>query len=218
MLHFRFLGFPVSIHWFFWLNCALLSGALSGQSETPQATRMLLAWTIVAFVSILVHELGHALTMRHYGDRRVRVVLHGLGGYAQGSLPLSRKESFYVSAAGPFVQLAAGVAVWWLRDLWMPHQLMAAFMLSQFIHISIFWALLNLLPIVPLDGGHIALALLGPHRQRLVLTISLVVVTCLGVYSFSRGDNYNWILCALLAVANWRSLQGMPQIGGMNTP
>ena len=53
-LRFRFFGFPARIHPFFWLVTVLL-GARGDVSAVD-----LLVWVVVVFVSILVHELGHA--------------------------------------------------------------------------------------------------------------------------------------------------------------
>ena len=151
MLQFRLFGFPVSVHAFFWLTVALLGGIDS--ATTPRGMQALLGWVVVAFVSVMIHELGHAFTMRHFGDRYVTIMLYAFGGAAQPSRAMPRKESFIISAAGPFFQIAAAVVVWWLMDFWQPEHWLAATMLEQFVDISVFWAVLNLAPIIPLDGG-----------------------------------------------------------------
>jgi hypothetical protein len=56
MLRFTLFGFPVLIHWMFWLNAALMGGALSASS--PEQLRGLLGWMAAVFLSILIHELG----------------------------------------------------------------------------------------------------------------------------------------------------------------
>jgi Zn-dependent protease len=83
MLRFQLLGFPVLVHWMFWLNTALLGGAIG--ASTPAEMRALLAFIIAAFFSVVIHELGHASVMRQFGDRNVHIVLYAFGGYAQGS-------------------------------------------------------------------------------------------------------------------------------------
>ncbi|HAL71434.1 MAG TPA: hypothetical protein DCP71_06625, partial [Verrucomicrobiales bacterium] len=108
MLRFSFLGFPVSIQWMFWLTLALLGGVFRASGD-PEAMQRVLAWVVAGFFSILIHELGHALTMRHYGARRVGIVLSRFGGYGQPGRSFGRSGSFFVSAAGPFLQIAAGV-------------------------------------------------------------------------------------------------------------
>jgi membrane-associated protease RseP (regulator of RpoE activity) len=213
MLKFQLFGFPVHIHWFFWVNCALLGGAIG--ADSPREMQAIMGFMLVAFLSVLIHELGHALTMRHYGDQRVGVVLYALGGIAQGSRHLTRSEDFYVSAAGPFVQIVAGVAAWWLKDLWLPEHWLASYMLNQFIWISIFWAVLNLLPIIPLDGGHITLAVLGPQRQKMALCISIICAIAVGILALTSGYIISVLFCGMLAFNNWKQLQGQPQVPWM---
>jgi len=73
-LHFQVAGIPVRVHPFFWLTAVLL-----GHLDRHPAT--LVMWVGVVFISILVHELGHALTMRRFGEMP-RIVLYAMGGFA----------------------------------------------------------------------------------------------------------------------------------------
>src|SRR5690349_4147218 len=75
-LHFRIFGFPVRVHPYFWVVTLLLS--LGGGAADPLNT---LSWVAVAFVSILLHELGHASLQRFYGGHPW-ITLYGLGGLA----------------------------------------------------------------------------------------------------------------------------------------
>ncbi|MDB6003219.1 MAG: peptidase, partial [Prosthecobacter sp.] len=182
MLRFSLFGFPILIHWMFWLNTALMGGAIG--ADSPERFRELLAWVVAVLLSITIHELGHALTMRNYGDRRVGIVLYAFGGLAQGSMPRTRSQDLMVSAAGPALQILVGLAVGWSITLWQPPTLWLHQMLDGFTVISIFWALLNLVPVLPLDGGRLCSAFLGPNKQRQVLTISMISAVALAVLSF----------------------------------
>lgn len=213
MLHFRLFGFPIVVHWIFWVSMALLGGAIS--ASTPEAMQRLLMWIAAGFVSIVIHELGHAFTMRHYGDRHVSIVLYAFGGLAQGSRGLTRRQDFFVSGAGPFAQIAAGVLMWWVSDLVSPGPgLLRAFM-SSFMFVSFFWAVLNLFPIIPLDGGHICRAVLGPRRVRLALGISLVCAVAGAVFSLQWGGIFAPLFFGMFAFNNWKELQGQPQVPWM---
>jgi stage IV sporulation protein FB len=215
MLKFKIFGFPVFIHWGFWLVAALLSGDIDVSS--PMGTQRLLGWIAVVFVSILIHELGHAATMRHYGDQRVLIHLHSFGGFALGSRHLTRGQNILMSSAGPFVQIAAGVAMWWAMDQWPPRHWLAHYMMEAFIRASIFWALLNLLPIVPLDGGRISLAVFGPRREKMALILSLLCAAVLAVIAISYGRIYPLVVLAMLAVSNVKRLRGRPDDAWMGT-
>jgi stage IV sporulation protein FB len=213
MLRFTLFNFPVIIHWFFWVNVALLGGAINASS--PRQIQMLAGWVLAAFLSVLIHELGHAFAMRRFGDRRVDILLYAFGGLARGGRWLSRREDMIVSAAGPALQLAAGVVMELLFGGVRLGSLFLASFAQSFIHISFWWALLNLLPIIPLDGGHIFRAFLGQSRLRLSLTISLVCAIAMTLYSFQGGGLFVAVFFGMMAFNNWRELQGQPQVPWM---
>ncbi len=213
MIRFQLFGFPVVIHWFFWVNCALLGGALDASS--PERLQMLIGFLLVACASVLIHELGHALTMRHYGDRQVGILLYAFGGLARGSRWLSRQEDIFVSAAGPFTQLAAAMVMWWVLDAWKPESRLVYYTLRSFQHISIFWALLNLLPIIPLDGGHISRALFGPMRQRAALTLSLICAAGMAFFALQHFGIISVFFFGMFAWNNYKELRGEPQVQWM---
>lgn len=74
-LHLQIAGIPVRIHPLFWAG-AIVLGFHPGVDPLT-----LITWVMVVLVSILVHEFGHALLMRRFGQTPY-VVLHMLGGYA----------------------------------------------------------------------------------------------------------------------------------------
>lgn len=100
-LHFSVLGVPVRIHPWFWLVTLLLG--LQGQSTPPAE---ILLWIIAVVISIVIHELGHAVTQRRFGGRP-RIVLYGMGGLAIcEDCDRSSRAQILISLAGP----AAGFA------------------------------------------------------------------------------------------------------------
>jgi len=199
-LHFRLFGIPVRVHPFFWLIAALLG--IGGGPELID----LFVWIAAVFVSVLVHELGHALVMRRLGYMPW-ITLYGMGGLAgrgnaQGRGPVSERTSreVLISAAGPGAQLAIvavvggglklaghGVALVMLGGF-LPLVLVAPIgspHLTTFINylliVSVFWPVINLLPVYPLDGGQIARELMlkmNPWdgiRQSLILSLATAV-------------------------------------------
>lgn len=204
MLRFSLFGFPITIHWMFWLNTALLGGAIG--ASTPAEMRALVAFMIAAFLSVLIHELGHASVMRKFGDRNVRVVLYAFGGYAQGSRWFSRWEDILLTAAGPGLQIAAGLAVHFLLGILQPSISWFTYLAAQFVFVSIFWAILNLVPILPLDGGRLCSAITG--KPRLALRISLVTAVVLAAGFLYLGYGlFTPIFFGMLAYNNWQQLQ-----------
>lgn len=213
MLRFQLFGFPVSVHWMFWLNTALLGGAISASS--PAEMRALVAFMIAAFLSVLIHELGHASVMRRFGDRSVKVVLYAFGGYAQGSRWFSRWQDILLTAAGPGLQIAAGLAVYFTLGIVKPSPGWLTYLAERFIFVSIFWAVLNLVPILPLDGGRLCAGITGKPRLALRISFVTAVVLAAGFLWLGYGL-FTPIFFGMLAFNNWKQLQGEPQIPWMN--
>lgn len=214
MLRFSLFGFPVSVHWFFWLVLVLLGNPESASS--PLGMQLLVAWVAAGFFSVLLHELGHAVMMRRFGDPRVEIYLVGFGGFARGSRWFSRTQNIWVSAAGPLVQLAAGLLTLGLLKVWTPNVLFVIGFLTSFMKVSIFWSLINLLPIIPMDGGQISRGLFGPMRQRQALVLSLCCAAAVALLSFRFLGLFSLMMFGLMALNNWKELQGEPQIDFMN--
>jgi Zn-dependent protease len=110
-LHFRVFGIPVRVSPMFWLISILLG--LRTDGATPPAE--LLIWIAVVFVSILVHELGHAFTQRRFGGHPW-ITLYGMGGLAACDDCDRRTSSqILISLAGPaagfLLALFTGVAL-----------------------------------------------------------------------------------------------------------
>lgn len=186
MLKFSLFRIPITVHWLFWVVIALLGGA--GYATTPTAWKFTFTFMAAAFVSILVHEFGHALTGRRFGARRPEVLLYGFGGLA--SFPgafFTRRQSFLVTAAGPgaglvFAAVCIALSVSAYGSMFPPlfrDSDPVRFILYHLVWINLVWSLLNLLPILPLDGGQLLRDALGPRQANLVKTISLVTIAVL---------------------------------------
>ena len=149
----------------------------------------LLGFTVVVglFLSVLIHEYGHALTARRYGVRTKRITLWLLGGVAQlENMPRQRGAEAVVAIAGPLVSVAlAGLCYLLLRAVpGLP--LAARFVLTYLASINFVLAVFNLLPALPLDGGRVLRSLLALRTDPLRATqivggISKVLAFALGI-------------------------------------
>jgi Zn-dependent protease len=140
---------------------------------------------LVLVVSILVHELGHAVMADRLGLGPCRVLVHGFGGLCFFTTPPSHSQGVRVSLAGPAAGLALGGLAWAAAqvlgdDLAGP----TATFLSLMIRVNLFWSLFNLLPMYPLDGGQalrhvlhlrLAPALAGRITRGLGMVLGLAV-------------------------------------------
>ncbi len=220
-LRFRLFGIPVTVIPWFWL-AAVITG---WTNETAQHPEMLLVWVGCFFVSILVHEMGHALTALFFGWPPA-IYLYGFGGLAvyRPTYGHSTWRSVLISFAGPgagFLLLglvaAAQIAILttgWFENLTPAAERRLADFLFDMIWINLIWGVVNLFPVLPLDGGRIAEALLIRFRpwdgQRLAATLSVVVGGVAGVFFFLHRDRfgtYPAIFFGLLAFTNLQSLQ-----------
>lgn len=177
-LQFSLFGIPIRVHPLFWLIALLL-----GSSGSPL---QIVIWVLVVFVSVVVHELGHALAFRNYGQRSY-IVLHMGGGLTipetsswggglvnTGPSPM---QQIIISLAGPFagflfaaviiagIVLSGGaVALTWLfgfiplplSPILPVSNVVLSILVATLLWVNIFWGLINLLPVFPLDGGQVA--------------------------------------------------------------
>lgn len=179
-MRFSLFGIPVEVRPTFWLIVALLGLPSSWDRD---GVAQLVTWVAIVFVSVLVHELGHALAMRRLG-RTPRIELWQLGGlthWGEGPRVAGWKRAA-VSLAGPFAGFALAMpfviasASGRVQD-----GTLAAEVVEQALWVNVGWGLVNLLPILPLDGGHVMEVALGGiagergPRLAVVLSIAFAV-------------------------------------------
>lgn len=202
MFRFSILGMPIIVEGWFWLTCVLLGGGLT--ANEPRDWAFVAVWTSVVFVSIIVHELGHAIAARRFGVQPA-IKLHGLGGatYLPGAR-FSRKESILVSAAGPAAGLALGFVILILsRALELNSEFVRAAVVFG-LYVNFFWTFINLLPIQPLDGGQILREVLGPRQIQVTRWIGFGLALVLCLWSLSIGRVFLALMMGMLAYYNIR--------------
>jgi membrane-associated protease RseP (regulator of RpoE activity) len=220
-LRFRVARIPVHVTPWFWL-----AGLYGGWSEaSPNRMELLLIWIGCLFVSILIHELGHALLARSYGCDP-EIYLYQFGGLAvfQPNYRFTTVRSVLVSLAGPgagfvlygvvlLLQMAV-IRSDWLFQLEPAWRWRLAEFFQQMEWINLWWGLVNLLPVLPLDGGHVAEAILQRFRpydgRSLAVKLSLVVAGGVAFYFFQHREEYGMfpgILFGILCLSNVQALQ-----------
>jgi Zn-dependent protease len=202
MIRFHIFGIPVTVQPFFWITMALIGGFTV---DSKEGMIRLLFFVTAGFISILVHELGHALTAMKFGAR-VEIVLEAFGGYASYvGARISRLQGAMITAAGPGLQMVlGGLGIALLRAVpAMPDN--ARMFVELLVLISFFWAILNLLPVLPMDGGRLLEAALGPKRMRATLTISLVAAVVVAVLGLLYTRSL--LLPVMMGYFGWLSLQ-----------
>lgn len=206
----------------------------------------LLMWIAVVLISIVVHEFGHALAFRLYGIHS-HVVLYHFGGIAvpDSSLDFGRRihlgsiQQIVIAAAGPAASLALGlvfVAIVYFGGYYVPNPLPFIHpldflwdgerlpsvalqgLLYAILFVNIWWALMNLLPVYPLDGGQISREMftIGNPREgiRYSLILSITVGAAVAVWAVTKQDTFLAIMFGMLAYSSFLTLQAYLGRGG----
>jgi Zn-dependent protease/predicted transcriptional regulator len=168
----RIAGIKIGINWTWLIVFALITWSLATQIFPDQnpglsdATYVVIALvaSLLFFLSILLHELGHAVQARRDGVEIEGITLWLFGGVAQfrGTFPSAGAE-FRIAIAGPLVTLVLGIFfVLVAVGLSMPDEVDAVAAWLGYINFSLL--VFNLLPALPLDGGRVLRSLLWKLR------------------------------------------------------
>lgn len=207
-LDLRIAGIPVRVEWLFLLWTVVLGSTLGD-------TALVVAWVVVVTLSILVHELGHAAALAGWGVPS-RIVLHTLGGVTMHRQDLpTRWSRIAVSLAGPAAgMLALGVPALLLDRAW-PAPEPWDDVLVLVVWVNLGWALVNLLPVLPLDGGNVAHELLDAATRGRgevpARVLSAAVAVGVGAWALVEGFVFGALFAAFFAFDNVRGLRGRAQ-------
>jgi Zn-dependent protease len=207
-LRFRLLGIPVRVHPLFWLVMLLISGDMGDFHAS-------LIFVACAFISILVHEMGHGLASRLMGDEPVGIVLYAMGGFCafhQNRLSPWRRVVVLISGPGAgFLLMGAVIAV--AIAGYAPEAPGLQLAMQYLVFINLYWGVLNLFPLWPLDGGQIASTVLGMisprHGMRWSHVISLLTAGCLAVWRLTVQDFWMALWFGYFALINYQILHSL---------
>ncbi|SMP47405.1 hypothetical protein SAMN06265222_102293 [Neorhodopirellula lusitana] len=250
--HFRVLGFPVRIAWTFWIGAVIFGYQLALGVDrmtgpaSPGLLPLMVLWSACLFVSILIHELGHAIAFRYYGMES-SITLYHFGGLAKPNSGgsnfnfsnsmsprrLDEKGELLIALAGPLAQIASamllvavvvGAGYEVMAFQWMPNPISRLSEWTQgdpirnatlfalvlfYVLPSVLWALLNLLPVFPLDGGRVmrSLVMLSGDRSDTWIWISLICGGAVALLGLTRGQPFMGLMFLSLAFGNYQMLQ-----------
>jgi Zn-dependent protease len=197
----RLFGIDVRLHWTFLLLLAVL---MSGANAASAVFVML-----VAFGSVLLHELGHSLVAQRFGVRVLDITFWPLGGMARMSeIPEEPRIEGWIAIAGPAVNFALAalaaplVAAAFLLSA--PERLTTA--LAAFLGINLVLGTFNLAPAFPMDGGRLLRAFLARRvdyvrATELAVKVGRGVALCMLALTVALSLFSSTTLCALPLVA-----------------
>jgi len=211
---FRMFGFPITIELSF-IGVIAVLGVLQFNNRID----LIIAFVAIAVVAVLVHEFGHAFAARSQGTQGAPTIsLEGMAGFTRYRLqkPPSRAQQIFISVAGPLAGIMLGLLLLGLR-------LSETVELTNFNHnlfnIGFFttfgWSAFNLLPIVPLDGGHIMTDLIPGSRavrSRRAAMVSIVFAIGVAAYLYIQWRAlFASFILAGMAYQNFQILQRTPK-------
>jgi Zn-dependent protease len=186
---------------------------LAGRRQAREA----IAWTAVVFASILVHELGHALVARRLGYH-AWIELHALGGRTHRLiLPTTPAATWRgelaVALAGPLAGFLLGAATFALsRGVAIDRASFAAQLVHDMLWVNVGWGIINLVPILPYDGGLACAAVASrvwPTRAWIPHALTVIVGGAACVWTIWTRNYWLTFLAGqgvYASVIAWRSL------------
>lgn len=204
---FSAFGIEIRVHWT-WVILALLIASSLASGWFPLAVDnasvvsywlMGLVGAIGLFLSILLHELCHALVGRHYRMSIREITLFLFGGVAHlEDEPPSPRAEFWMALVGPLASLMLAAFFFGLgRTFSLDEPTLASALISYLASVNLAVAIFNLLPGFPLDGGRMLRAVLWRMKGELVWATKVassigqffgVLLIVLGIAGFFARD------------------------------
>ena len=163
----RVAGTVVRVHLTFLLFLAWIFAA-SYASSGATAAWDTLAFVVLLFLCVLLHEFGHIFTARAFGVATPYVTLLPIGGVAQlERIPEEPWEEFLIAIAGPMVNVVITILLVFVGGAALQGYAATAIdntqisLVDRLAAVNLFLALFNLIPAFPMDGGRVLRALLA---------------------------------------------------------
>lgn len=181
-------------------------------------------FAVLLYLSVFLHELGHALTAQAFGLPVRGITLHFLGGYTEieRESPTPGRD-LAVSAAGPALSLVLGVLAY-LGSLPVRHEVLE-FLLIELAAANLIVGVFNLLPALPLDGGHMLRAVVwrfgGDENRGTIVAaragqvLAGLVLLVPFILNNGRPSMFNVIWAALVAAMLWSGATQALAVGRM---
>ncbi len=175
-----------------------------------------LIWIPILFVSVLIHEMAHAAAIALFGFGASHIVLGGMGGHtANEQMRRARPwQDVVISLAGP----ASNFGLWILcTQLYLNTRVgqtdkMLVVLLPTMAYMSMWWGLINLIPVPPLDGGHATRSFfrmfLTERNSFIIATwIALIVGGAVVIVGFKNGQFFLAFFLVMMIFRVWQAWQ-----------
>lgn len=189
----RIAGIDVKIHATFFLLLAFIA-FLNHKSGGPAAAIDGVIFVSLVFLSVLLHEFGHAFAARRYGIRTPDITLLPIGGLARlERIPENPKQELVIAIAGPLVNVAIAAVLWSYLGLTseLPHpahiEHVGVSLPKRLLLANLVLIVFNLIPAFPMDGGRVLRAFLAMRMEyaratNIAATIGQGIAFLLGAF------------------------------------
>ena len=241
-VRFNIFGFPVRVSAYFWLAAAIFGqGAASYGVSILFAWIAAMFLSILVHelghtFAFRQHGISSHIVLYHFGGLAIPNAYHG--AWSSSLRRDDPRKDIYISAAGPGLEILSAIALIFLVNLsgysvrhplypvglplvsrFLPAQTgevipsePAAFFVYFYCLVSIYWGLLNLLPVQPLDGGKIATSLMRMFFNPSVavpysLILSIAVAGLIVIFALNHQRLFLGIMFGLFAYSSFQQLQ-----------
>lgn len=196
---------PVSINPLFWLIAFFI-----GWMWTATLIGALVSIVVILF-SVLFHEFGHAITAVLFGQK-TRIELAAFGGFTyRTGKKLKLWQEFLIVLNGPMAGLLLFFVAYFISQYTTPTNPLLQFVLRFTYVANLFWTIINLVPVLPLDGGHLMSILLesifGFRGVKWAIIAGLVIALSVTIFFFVMGQFLVGALFLILTFESFRSLR-----------
>ena len=171
-----------------------------------------LSFALALALSIVAHELGHALTARAFGYQTRDITLSLLGGCASLiALPRKAWQEFLTAIAGPAVSFVISGLAWLSLNFLPVEERWTVMVLYYTMWMNFVLGCFNLLPGFPMDGGRVFRSVASVFTTRAKATYIAMIVgrgfaiilALRGLHSLVTGGGW-WFISILIAWMIWR--------------
>lgn len=198
-------GIGIFMHWTFafLILFVVFINYKNGQNSIQAVWSVL--FILCVFITVVLHELGHALVAKSYNIKTKSITLLPIGGIANlERLPEKPSEELFVAIAGPLVNFVLALATYFFISIPSDSEELAVQLSSgvnannfflNFYVVNFTLAVFNLIPAFPMDGGRILRALLSYRLERsTATTVAVRIGQFIAIGFVIFGVAYNPIL------------------------
>lgn len=197
----RLFGHRFSIHPLFWviwiLGCvSMLKFNFRDKEEWILAGILL----VIMVTSMIWHEFGHIFFHRIFGAKNLDTVFGAYGPRTDSDANLRRFQRIAVYLAGPIFSLVLAAVAFGYKSFGAPPETeIWQRSVDSVVKFNVLWAVLNLLPILPLDAGRLVTEFYPGTKKLLMILGILLAIAAIG-FGLLSG---RWVLAFLAIVVGY---------------